>query len=243
MPEVREKCKYFNSGYCKYQDRCKLLHPKENCDYKCKIKNCMKRHIKPCRYQTNCRYKENCAYKHKKEISPNTEEIVSLKKTMKVLLDYKSESEAKIKHLEEELKAIKSKKGKENVVDMCKTERLLVDFEKLKSEFQLLKLCQRNQINKNVEKDNQDTSLNDLKCNICNLTFKTGTGLKVHTDLEHPTQVSEAELKCKHCVITCSDLNVMKKHILREHKFKCTQCTEAFKEECKLKTHTTNAHK
>ena len=75
------------------------------------------------------------------------------------------------------------------------------------------------------------------------LTFKTGTGLKVHTDLEHPTQGNEAELKCKHCVITCSDLNVMKKHILREHKFKCTQCTEAFKEECKLKTHTTNAHK
>ena len=89
MPEVREKCKYFNSGYCKYQDRCKLLHPKEECDYKCKIINCMKRHIKPCRYETNCRYKENCAYKHKKEINPNTEEIVSSKKTMKVLLDYK----------------------------------------------------------------------------------------------------------------------------------------------------------
>ena len=106
-----------------------------------------------------------------------------------------------------------------------------------------MKLCQRNQIDKKFEKKNQKTSQNDLKCNICNLTFKTGTGLKVHTDLEHPTQVNEAELKCKHCVITCSDLNVMKKHILREHKFKCTQCAEAFKEECKLKIHTTNAHK
>ena len=48
---------------------------------------------------------------------------------MKVLLDYKSKSEARIKHLEEELKAIKSKKRKENVVDMCKTEQLGVDFE------------------------------------------------------------------------------------------------------------------
>ena len=87
---------------------------------------------------------------------------------------------------------------------------------------------QRNKIN--VEQKNQATSLNDLKCNIYNLTLKTGTGLKVHTYLEHPTQVNEAELKRKHCVITCSDLNVMKKHILREHMFRCTQCTEAFKE-------------
>ena len=54
MPEEREKCKYFNFGYCKYQDRCKLLHPKEECDYKCKIINCKKCHIKTCRYETNC---------------------------------------------------------------------------------------------------------------------------------------------------------------------------------------------
>ena len=125
---------------------------------------------------------------------------------------------------------------------MCKTEQLQVYFEKLKSEFQLLKLCRRNQINTNVKKKNQETSLNDLKYSICNLIFKTGTGLKVYTDLEQRTQVNEAELKFKHCVITCSVLNVMKKDILCEHNFKYTQCTEAFKEECRLKTHTTNAH-
>ena len=62
-----------------------------------------------------------------------------------------------------------------------------------------------------------------MKCNICQLTFQTGTGLAVHVDLEHPIlPVSETELKCKHCVITCYDLNVMKKHILREHRFMCT---------------------
>ena len=122
---------------------------------------------------------------------------------------------------------------------MSKTEHLGVDFEKLMSEFELLKLCQRNQLNKKVEKKIQETIPNNLKCNICQFTFQTGTGLKVHTDLEHPAQpVNEAELKCKHCVIT-----VMKKHILREHKYECTQCPEAFKEECELKTHPTNTHK
>ena len=69
------------------------------------------------------------------------------------------------------------------------------------------------------------------------MKFNTGTGLNVHIDLEHPTKpMNEAKLKCKHCVITCSDLNVMSKHILREHKFKCTQCLDAFKEEGKLET-------
>ena len=47
---MREKCQHFNSsGYCKYQDKCRLLHPKEKCDNKCKLMNCMKRHNKPCR--------------------------------------------------------------------------------------------------------------------------------------------------------------------------------------------------
>ena len=248
MPEMREKCQHFNSGYCKYQDKCLLLHPKEECDNKCKLINCMKRHIKPCRYGTKCRHKERCAYKHKKEINtdPKTEEIVSLKKMLEELLDYKSKSEAQIKHLEEELQAVKSKKGKEKVVDkslVSKTELLEVDFKKLKSEFELLKLCQRNQQNKKVEKKIKETSPNNLKCNICQSTFQTGTGLTVHVDLEHPIHpVNETELKCKHCVITCSDINVMKKHILREHKFKCTECPETFKEECTLTTHTNIAH-
>ena len=81
--------------------------------------------------------------------------IFSLKKTLKELLNYKSISEAKMNHHEEELKAVKSQKVKENVVDtslVSKTEQLGVDFEKLKSEFELLKLCQRNQLNKKVER-------------------------------------------------------------------------------------------
>ena len=52
------------------------------------------------------------------------------------LLNYKSKSEARIKHLEEELRAVKSKKGKEKVVDkslVSKTDKLEVDFGRLKN--------------------------------------------------------------------------------------------------------------
>ena len=61
----------------------------------------------------------------------NTEEIWSLKKMLEELLNYKSKSEAQIKHFEEELRAVKSKKGKEKVVDkslVSKTDKLEVDF-------------------------------------------------------------------------------------------------------------------
>ena len=81
------------------------------------------------------------------------------------------------------------------------------------------------------------------------MKFNTGTGLNVHIDLEHPTKpMNEAKFICKNCVITCSDLNVMSKHILHEHKtclndlFKCTQCLGAFKEEGKLKTHISHVY-
>ena len=50
---------------------------------------------------------------------------------------------------------MKSKKGKVKVVDkslVSKTEKLEVDFGRLKCEFELLKLCQRTQQNKKVEK-------------------------------------------------------------------------------------------
>ena len=76
------------------------------------------------------------------------------------------------------------------------------------------------------------------------MKFNTGTGLTVHIDLEHPTKpMNEATLKSKQCVITCSDLNVMSKHIKHEHKFKCTQSLDAFKEDGKLKTHIFHVHR
>ena len=61
MSEAKVKCKHFNSGYCKYLGKCKFLHPKEECENQCQQKNCMKCHVKLCRYGTNCRHKEKCS--------------------------------------------------------------------------------------------------------------------------------------------------------------------------------------
>ena len=195
-----------------------------------------------------CKHAENCAYSHKEDTNnkENNEHLVSIKNSLKELQVFKNQSEVKIKSLEEELKLVKSKKGKEQSTDsslVSRMNKLEVEFEQLKSEFELLKLCRINQKTKTVQKKAKEASSNAIKCTKCDLTFQTGSGLKVHIDLEHPTQiVIEADLRCKHCVITCSDQIVMNKHILREHKFKCTKCIEAFQEESMLTAHISNAH-
>ena len=136
MSEVKKKCKYFNSGYCKYQDKWKMFHPIQECDNKCNVRSCMKRHVKPCRYGKNCRHAEKCVYSHKGDT--NYKEMVSINNTLKGLQDYKIKSEVRIKSLEEELQKVKSKKGKEKLEDssiVSQMNKLEDEFKKLKGEF------------------------------------------------------------------------------------------------------------
>ena len=110
----------------------------------------------------------------------------------------------------------------------------------LKSEFQLLKLCQSHKISKTVEIKKLRKDINEIKCNDCALKFKTENGLKVHIELVHPNQFCKQDtLKCKYRVISCSDSDVMKKHMEREHKFICHKCNDTFKEERRFKSHST----
>ena len=60
MTETKQKCKDFNSGYCKYKNRCTFAHPIEECEKSCSNKNCTKRHRKLCRYGQRCRHKDKC---------------------------------------------------------------------------------------------------------------------------------------------------------------------------------------
>ena len=49
----QKKCRYNNGGYCKYESKCRFIHP-ENCknhlnDKKCEDNNCPFRHHKMCK--------------------------------------------------------------------------------------------------------------------------------------------------------------------------------------------------
>ena len=66
-----KRCKFFNSGYCKYKLECKFSHPKEVCkvyleEGKCNQKQCKNRHPKVCKWlkrESGCK-RADCDYLH-----------------------------------------------------------------------------------------------------------------------------------------------------------------------------------
>ena len=75
---------------------------------------------------------------------------------------------------------------------------------------------------KTLELKKPETDSTKMKCNDCDLKFKTESGLKVHIELVHSTQFCrEGVLECDYCLISCSDFDFIKKHMEREHKYRC----------------------
>lgn len=67
----RKRCRYYNRGYCKYELKCRFIHPTEICkehmqSKKCININCGGRHPKRCKWlekEQGCR-RSNCDYLH-----------------------------------------------------------------------------------------------------------------------------------------------------------------------------------
>ena len=71
--KIQRKCKFFNSGFCKYKDKsCRFVHPKKRCkeylkSLTCGYRDCPDRHPKICKWQsdrTQCKRGEECEYLH-----------------------------------------------------------------------------------------------------------------------------------------------------------------------------------
>ena len=80
------RCKFYNSGFCQFTNKCKFVHPKSDCpNESCRSKVCQLRHPKSCRYNDKCRRQTTCLYKHKSDEKKLTRklniEIEELKKT------------------------------------------------------------------------------------------------------------------------------------------------------------------
>ena len=110
-------CRFQNSGYCKYKDKCIFKHVTEECDdRKCNRKTCQKRHIKLCRYGNGCRRQLTCEYKHK----ANSEEaglkskIKELEETIKNLVEENKTYLAKLSALDIEIQTYQEEVIREN---------------------------------------------------------------------------------------------------------------------------------
>ena len=72
-------CKYHKFGFCKYSEKCRFPHVKEECENKeCEVRSCNLRHPKICTYYRDyrrCKFGEWCSFKHVEKIEINKREI------------------------------------------------------------------------------------------------------------------------------------------------------------------------
>ena len=124
------------------------------------------------------------------------DKLTLLEKAVKELLDYKIKSEANMNSLEKEVKSLKTTSFNDNKTQRSKLPEVVSisnEFAKLKSEFELLKLCQRNQVTKSADDKNTRISSKKVKCNTCESVYQKEFGLKVHNNLVHNREPASKE--------------------------------------------------
>ena len=97
------RCKYFKTGYCKFEDECSYKHPKEVCLlHLCQEKTCIKRYPKACRFKAHCRQRSSCMYRNSKyESVTSGDEIDRLKEEILMLQKYDTEKINILRNIEE----------------------------------------------------------------------------------------------------------------------------------------------
>ena len=110
MAAAQIYCGYEKFEFCKFQDKCKLLHSIKNCDKTdCDISNCNFRHPRQCKYfkiYKRCKFSTYCKYKHETSDIPEAiskKKIESLENEIASLKLFVEESFSKILSLEKKL--------------------------------------------------------------------------------------------------------------------------------------------
>ena len=91
-------CKFYQTGFCKFQTKCKNVHIHNICSSNhCNNNACNLRHPRVCKYFLNfgrCKFGSTCAYLHENQNSLHEQQILKLQTEIQSL-------EVKIKKLEE----------------------------------------------------------------------------------------------------------------------------------------------
>ena len=105
------KCKYFNTGFCKFKSECKFQHTETVClQNNCKDKKCPHRHPEPCRFGEFCRRRTSCYYKHQEnKYEQILEDCKLLKSEINQLISNLEETKTKLEDKSLELEKLKVK--------------------------------------------------------------------------------------------------------------------------------------
>ena len=256
-PRRKIRCKYNNSGYCKYEDRCKFIHHQSDCtNFACKDKQCSNRHPKDCRYKEECRRRSRCVYKHTiqkvclQTNSTNSEEIEKLQDTNHKL---KSEIEAlslKIKVMDDKTLELENHLKSAKLVARAfkrTSEKTIVELAILEAKHSVLEKKPNDIEHESLNQPPKPQTSNEEpinKCKYCNQKFGTKKTLTKHYKYYY------ACVTCNMCLKTQNDADkhsekddkcqIKFKHEIdfdREYPFQCDLCPQGFKSENEMNIH------
>ena len=213
-------CKYNQTGFCKYRDKCQNIHDYKICEKSnCDRSECTQRHPQECRrFKSNmeCRFNESCAYKHTYKNNLTDQGEIN-----RAVASVSMKHENEIKMFKEEIdnmKLIITSMGKQITSLMKET----TEHSEANKEIEIVK-----------EVESDKTKVKD----------SMGKELE-HIDVEVSNK-EEAWLHCDICMYKCKTENNLSKHMNTKHEgyMSCDTCGTKFSSSKTLSTHTANAHK
>ena len=246
-------CKHYQTGFCKFAEKCKWRHKKEICQVtQCSSKECRKRHPKLCKFfalNNFCKFGDLCCYKHiiaephntphllmtlqtkvdamEQMIETLQSEIVALKNTYKCeICDYRATSSTTLKsHISK-----KHKPASETA--LLENERNQLSDNSLNAS---LPYEERHKFNDSAYDNIED---DPIPCDCCNCPYlaTSSDDMAAHIQMAHtitssfvyPESMETILCPCDECEEEFFLDHTFAMHVYNMHKvaFKCCHCKE-----------------
>ena len=231
------RCKYFNTGYCKYEERCLFKHPKSVCMLAlCQDKLCQNRHPKPCRFKALCRRRTTCMYRHNKYEKLNYEtEIDKLKEEIRQLVIHNNEKICLLKDIDNlKINNINLKQKLQETEDNLSVQ-----------EAEIAKLLDKVDLLTTEAKDNAMLVKKSLELfKIDKFKEERDKDIKMYILGMHQWSLKsllEENIWCPDCSDDFKDIGELKKHNNR-YQFTCYSCGNCLKEKENTSHHCSSEH-
>ena len=219
-------CKYYNTGYCKYDSKCKFFHSKESCEGGCAGKQCHKRHPKACKYKSKCKRKSSCKYKHSDSSNELDlqDQVKALKSIVEELQKENMQQRQNAEILKSELDKVKAKL--ESKADKTKKAVLSKQGFKITNTETDVTSFLDNLLSPKVPLMRRDTvevkdksKKEHLKCETCSFGGRNQEDLEKHKRLQHrKTSILETNIhRSIKCKFGCGFIAIRDKETLNFH--------------------------
>ena len=227
------KCKYNDSGYCKFGSQCRKQHYSRICSKSNCERNCKARHPKFCKHEQNCKFLKRgiCAYKHV-TLANDDEKLKTLESELIVLRNKNGDLINRLQEMETLLIKEKEKSSilEDEIKDLEIKSKIRIDMiDKLDRQIE-----EKDSIIYSIQSKEEEYEYE--KCPKCNVIILSDRSLKDHI-------LSTHSVGCNKCNKTFVSQPKLEKHMRYDHTspdgniFTCKKCDFPFQQKSDYDSH------